>query len=162
MSRDSGRYDIDDVDGNPALCAEICEALLDCAFDVRMPLLFRRGVTPAQVAKKLFGADISNIKDTQEQFNAIKAGAVLCLYFYYPTKYRTNHDSDCTFEADVARGFNGHVGEGEISGSVSLEHVGTNYPELSMSDGWNASVNWKLRYCPLCGAKLLPEQTTKK
>lgn len=45
------------------------------------------------------------------------------------------------------------IGEGEISGSVSLE-VAPNEPnKLVINDGWNGYPDLTFHYCPYCGTK---------
>ena len=161
MSREDC-FDIREATGNPKLIEEICESLLCCRTAYEMTHLFSDLAKCSVIAKKLFDCDTVTMQSTQAQYESVMELAVSWLRAYYPNNYRTQHDPNCDFESDVKQGFHCGVGEGEISGTVSLtryEH--DHFPELSMSDGWNKSVHWEFRFCPLCGAKLLPEQIKK-
>lgn len=68
------------------------------------------------------------------------------------------HAEDCDFEAQVARDLCASIGEGEISGSVSLrmeQHEENKYV-LQAHDGWSMSLRIVFSYCPVCGVCLVP------
>lgn len=48
------------------------------------------------------------------------------------------------------------VGEGEISGSISLNKYENEPMELDFHDGWNFYTPIVFRYCPYCGTKQEP------
>lgn len=64
------------------------------------------------------------------------------------------HADGCTFRSKVA--FCAGTGSGECSGTAEFDPgTAKRLPELSLSDGWNDSVNITFSYCPICGTKLL-------
>lgn len=71
----------------------------------------------------------------------------------------TVHKDGCSFEDDIDIAFYARTGSGECSGSAQLERNPPRcggLPELSLSNGWNASVHWTIKFCPLCGVPLVP------
>jgi hypothetical protein len=66
------------------------------------------------------------------------------------------HAEDCDFEVQVAQDLCASIGDGEISGSVSLrkEQYEENKLVLQAHDGWSMSMRIVFNFCPVCGVCL--------